>query len=144
MATSDHATLSTPGGDTEFSPADGDGFYLTLDTTGFDQGPIRATVDDKPQTGGGIIHPFFGGPRRPTVVAQYLILAGSIDDRDAAIDDLVAQLDSIRDADGTWTQHRVGGDRSLTVRCEIPLVSSGGTQQKQVIFGLICADPNWS
>jgi hypothetical protein len=145
--------LSTPAGETWFNPGDGvDGFRLTTETTGFDQAGIRATVDDRSQTDGGIVHPFRKSARRLTIVAQYLIETGTIADRDDAFDALEAQLDSILAEDGRlFQEHFVAAGsppndsdtRWLVVRSEIPLVSSGGPQLKQAAFGLVAADPAW-
>jgi hypothetical protein len=117
---------------------------MTAETSGLDDAAIRAAVDDKPQTDSVIIHDFFGGAWRPTIVAQYKIAAGSFDDRDAAIKDLRTKLSSIRRADGTLTHHAAGGDEALTVRYEVALASSGGPQLKQVVFGLVSADSDWT
>ncbi len=147
MNRSDPMSLSTTVGSTEFNPTGtSDGFFLTDDSAGFGQAPIRAVVDDRPQTDGGIVHPARKGPRRLTIVAQYILNSGSIDDRDAAIAALIEQLDSILDGDGgIWTVHTSDGDLSLNpVRVEIPLVPTGGPQLKQVAFGLVAANPDWS
>lgn len=146
MNWSNPITLSTPAGDTQFNPegVDSDCFRLVADTSGFDMPAVRSVVDDRSQTDGAIVHDAFLGARRPTIVAEYLISAGTIEDRDAAFDALEQQLTSIIAADGTLTEHRPGGDRSVTVRCEIPLQSSGGPQTKRAVFGLVAAIPVWS
>lgn len=136
--------LSNGATSVDFNASDADGFCCTAETTGLDQAPIRATVEDRAQTHGGIVHDAKKGPRRITIVAQYLMNTTSIDDRDDAIEELIALLDSLLDTDGTLTQTTPGGDRTLTVRAEINLVSSGGPQAKQVLFGLVAADPDWS
>jgi hypothetical protein len=140
---SEASTLVTPAGNVSFNPASGDGFYLTPDCTGLDAAPIRIVVDDAAQTDGGIVHDAFDGARHALIVAQYLIDSGTIDARDAAIDDLETKLAAIRRADGTWTMTHRGTPRSLTVRCDIGLTSSGGPQLKQVTFGLVAASPAW-
>jgi hypothetical protein len=135
-------TLYTPAGSTVFNPpSGGDGFYCTQDTTGLDQAAVRSTVDDRGQTAGFIVHDGLEAGLRPTIVAQYKICTGSIADRDAAIAALVAQLRSIVAADGLLTRDTLDGERTLTVRCEINLQSSGGPQLKQVIFGLVSEQP---
>jgi hypothetical protein len=142
---SEPATLTTPAGSTDFNPVGGgDGFYLTVDTSGLDQPPIRSNDDDAAQTDGGIVHDKFKARRQPVIVAQYKIGTGTIDDRDAAFDALEAQLDSIMRADGTWTMTHRGTPRSLTVRCDVALTSTGGPNLKQATFGLVAANPDWA
>jgi hypothetical protein len=143
---SEPATLTTPAGSTDFNPVGGgDGFYLTVDTSGLDQPAIRSNDDDASQTGGGIVHDKFKSRRQPVIVAQYKIVSGTIDDRDAAFDALEAQLDSIltKAAPGTWTMTHRGTPRSLTVWCDVGLTSTGGPQLKQATFGLVAANPDW-
>lgn len=125
-----------------FNPsAGGDGFYLSLDTTGLlGQPAIRAVVDNRSQTDGAVVHPAKKGPRRPTMVAEYLINAGTLSDRDDAIAELVGLLNSLLTNDGTLTNTDTGD--TLTVRSEVPLDPSGGPQLKRVTFGLV-AEADW-
>lgn len=140
------ATLTTPAGSTSFNPGSGDGFYMTPDTTGYGQAPIRADVEDKPQADGANVHPGLRGGRPLLIVAQFLIVTGTIASRNAAIEALCDQLDSIVGGPtGTWTVTETGAAaKSLTVICDVGLVPSGGAQLKQVSFGLFAASPDWT
>lgn len=143
---SDRYTLATPAGTTDFNPSGADdGFFLTSDTSGLDDGEVRASVDDAPQTDGLLVHDALGGGMRPTLVAQYKISTGTIADRDAAFRALTLQLRSIRRADGTLTHHLPdGSSEALTVRYEVKIASSGGPQLKQAVFGLVSEADFWS
>jgi hypothetical protein len=143
-----YATLTVPGPATigfegTATEAANDGLVLT-NLTGVDQAPIRATIDDAPQTDGGLVHPFFYGARHLTVEGYVLPLgldAASQTERNGLMDDLILMLDSILRADGTFAWTPTGQtERSLTVRCDVP-VSFTGTRQKAFIFGLVAADP---
>jgi hypothetical protein len=132
------ATLTTPGGTLTFNPSSGDGYYVS-NITGLDQAPIRAPIDDKPQTDGGIVHDFFKGPRHITI--EGLVVASSASARNTSTDSLVTALDSILRADGTWTWTPSGQSlKTLTVRCDVP-VSFPGAFLKRFIFGLVAANP---
>jgi hypothetical protein len=146
MNWSDNYTLTTPAGTTEFNPAGGgDGFYLTADTSGLDDAAVRSSVEDKPQTDGFIVHPGKGAGMRPTLVAQYKLGSGTIADRDAAFRALALQLRSIRAVAGTLTHHNPDAStEALSVQYEVQLVSSGGPQLKQAVFGLVSAADFWS
>lgn len=127
-----------------------DEFYIT-NITGLDGAPIRAPVDNRPQTDGGLVHPFFKGPRRITFEGALMIRSTKIQDEIRIIRNdmealLIAALEDIKDADGTlsWTVQLTGGPdaRSLAVRNEIP-VEFSGIELKTFTFGLIAADPDW-
>lgn len=135
-------TLTDGSSTVTFNPSGGgDGFYLTADTTGLlGQATIRAVVDNRSQTDGAIVHPAKKGPRRPTIVAEYLIITGDIADRDDAIAGLVDLLDNLLTNNGTLTNVATGD--AITVRSEVPLEASAGPQQKRVIFGLV-AEYDW-
>jgi hypothetical protein len=111
---------------------------------GIAQAPIRAPVDDAPQTDGGIVHQFFYGPRHLTV--EGFVLPFAYDSSHAAtlwaaMDTLEQALGQILRADGTFSWTPPGQTaHSLTVRCDVP-VSFQGTFQKTYIFGLVAADP---
>ena len=138
-------TLSSSGGSVDFNPTDGsDGWYCTGDTTGLDAPDTRPVVDDKSQQDGYIVHQTLEGGMRPTIVAQYKINTGTVADRDTAIDDLLAVLRGMKNADGSLTQTLAAGARTLTVRYEVKLVTSGGAQLKQVAFGLVSEESTWA
>jgi hypothetical protein len=111
---------------------------------GIAQAPIRAPVDDAPQTDGGIVHQFFYGPRHLTV--EGFVLPFAYDTSHAAtlwatMDSLEQALGQILRADGTFSWTPPGQTaHSLTVRCDVP-VSFTGAFQKGFIFGLVAADP---
>ena len=152
-------TLTTPGGTISFNPTGIDKFnmlggpdeYYITRAPGLDGAPIRAPVDNAPQTHGGLVHPFYKGPRRVVVEGFLAIRSTRIQDnvrviRNEMEEDLRVALESILQANGTlaWTVELAGGPdaRSLTVRNEIPL-ECDGIEQKTFTFGLIAANPDW-
>lgn len=137
------ATLVTPGGTIAFNPTSPPGYINDASLcSGLDMVPLRVMVDDKPSTDGGIVHTGYLGPRRVILGGQLWAL--TITDRQALEDNLVAALESIMAADGTYqwvvTTESTSYTRSVTVRCEIALNTSGGFQ-KGYTFGLVAADP---
>src|SRR3989337_1851967 len=134
-------TLTTPGGTILFNNSGIDSFnaygadeYYISDIQGLDGAPIRAPVDNRPQTDGGLVHPFFKGPRRVTIEGALMIRSTRIMNsirvlRNEMEEDLRVALESIEAADGTlaWTVQLSGGPdaRSLTVRNEIPVEFRG-------------------
>lgn len=127
-----------------------DEFYIT-DVKGLDGAPLRTPFDNRPQTDGGLVHPFFKGPRHVTVEGALMIRSTRIQDdirkkRNDMEAQLIAALEDIQSADGTfsWTVQLTSGPdaRSLTVRCEIP-VEFTGIELKTFTFGLIAANPDW-
>lgn len=138
-------TLTTPGVDVTFNS--GSDVYRVTNLEGLDQAPIRAPVDDAPQTDGGIVHDFFHGPRYVTVEGLLLPADGSASARNTMEANLISALDAILRADGTlaWTPSGQSA-RSLTVRCFTPARFApwqGFPQFKTFIFGLVAADPTW-
>lgn len=147
--------LVTPGGTINFNDTGTDLFndygvdeYYITDIQGLDGAPIRAPVDNRPQTHGGLVHPFFKGPRRITVEGALMIRSTRIGNavrilRNQMEDDLFDALESILDVDGTLGWTPAGGSaRLLTVRNEIPL-EFRGIELKTFTFGLIAANPDW-
>ena len=139
------ATLDYGTGSVDFHGGGDIGAGLVLTALdGIAQAPIRAPIDDAPQTDGGIVHQFFYGPRHLTV--EGFVLPFGYDSSYAAsmwntMDGLVAALDQILRADGTFAWTPPGQTvHSLTVRCDVP-VSFSGAFQKQFIFGLVAGDP---
>ena len=140
------ATLNHGAGTLEFHGG-GSGVSTGLVLTNLDgigQAPIRAPVDDAPQTDGGIVHRFLYGPRHLTV--EGFVLPFSWDTSHAStlwdtMDGLVAGLDQILRTNGVFAWTPPGQTaHSLTVRCDVP-VTFTGTFQKAFIFGLVAADP---
>lgn len=145
------ATLSSAGGTVTFNDSTGDtGLHDADNCNGLDMPTIRATVDNKPQAPGGIWQPFLLGPRR-VVLAGEIIIRSAGDEAGylAAIaeweEDLRAALEGTLDDDDatySWTP-RDGDPRTITVRCEVPLVVTGKIV-KRYQFGLVAIDPTIS
>jgi hypothetical protein len=133
------ATLTTPGGTITFNPvAGGSGYYLT-NAPGLAQAPLRAPIDAKPQTGGAIIHPFLKDARHPTIEGFILPVVGPT--LVSMMDALVVALESIEQADGSWSWTDDGAAlKTITVRCEIA-VDYAGARPKTYTFGLVAGDP---
>lgn len=147
--------LTTPGGvilfnDTgtdQFNIFGADEYYIT-DIQGLDGSPIRAPIDNAPQTHGGLVHPFFKGPRHITIEGALMVRSTRVMNavvviRNEMEDDLLTALESILQADGTlaWTPQGEAA-RSLTVRYEIPC-EFRGISLKTFAFGLVAANPDW-
>lgn len=110
-------TLNTPVGSVVFNVeaalgSAADGGYLLLDRTACRMGAAaRATVEDVPQSDGGIVHPVFVGGYRVTIVVELLKEKISTDPACGALlvqllDSIMANLNSLRDAGGgrlLWT-----------------------------------------
>lgn len=142
-----YATLVVPEEVTvEFSGSGSDDGYKITNMIGVDQAPIRATIDPLPMGDGGVIHPFLLGPRHITV--EGVVLPAATNPTQAAacnelMDELIAALDAIVRADGTFTWSPTGvAARSLTVRCDVPVAFSGSSVKK-FIFGLVAGNPTW-
>lgn len=149
-------TLTTPANDIEFNnygfdrfnEAGGPNEYYITDIQGLDGAPLRTPVDNAPQTHGGLVHPFFKGPRVITIEGALMIRSTRVGNavriiRNAMEADLFTALEAIIDADGTlaWTPAGEGA-RSLTVRNNLPL-EFRGIEVKTFTFGLIAANPDW-
>jgi hypothetical protein len=123
-------------------PGTADYYWLT-NVVGLDQAPLRVTQDDKPQAPGAILHTSIRGPRHITI--EGLVVANSsVANRNTKCDSLRAALEAIENADGTWAWTPTGQtSHSVTVRCDIPIVYSGGQGggPKSFIFGLVAANP---
>ncbi len=137
-------TLTTPGGTITLNSGSSDEYYLDPDACdGLDQAPIRAPRDKAPRTHGGIVHSFYKDARPVTLAGVLHNRTGTVAARNTMEDSLRTALDSILQANGTLTWTPTGGGaRSLTVRCEIPLKTSGYFL-KRFIFGLVAANPNF-
>lgn len=141
-------SLVTPGPDITFSDTGTGDEYRLTDILGLDQAPLRAPVDDSPQTDGGIVHDIFKGPRHIVFTGLLLCRTGTSAARNTMEDNLISALDSILLANGTLSFTRSGGtSRTLTVRCDVPVVYatwSGFPNTKTFIFGLVAANPAFS
>lgn len=150
--------LVTPWGTISFNDSGIDKFmmygpdeYYITDIQGLDGAPLRTPQDNRPQTDGGLIHPFLKGARHITVEGALMVRSTRIQNEMRTIRndmeaDLIAALDSIYAADGTlsWTVGLSGGPdaRSLTVNQEIPVTFSG-IELKTFTFGLVAGNPDW-
>jgi hypothetical protein len=138
-------TLTTPGPDITFNDGSGDDYFLDpQQCDGLDMAPVRSTVDDRPQTAGGIVHDAFLGARIVILAGVILNTTGTAANRNTMEDNLRSALEAILTADGTlaWTPSGASA-RSLTVRCLIPLKTTGAWQ-KSFQFALVAADPDWA
>lgn len=137
--------LQTPSWVIQFNLDTGDTYVNDpQQCAGLDGAPIRATIDDRPQTDGGILHPFYKGARHITLSGTLLVRTAASDgsyvaNRSALEDNLVSACDELLNTDGTlsWS----GGLRQLTVRCDIAPTYTGSFQKTYVV-GLVAADPN--
>lgn len=134
-------TLTTASHTITFNQATGD-TYLNdpAQCAGLDGAPIRSTVDQKPQTSGGILHPSFYDARHITIAGTLLNRTGTVAARQTLEDNLIVALNDCLNADATlsWT-----GPHSITVRYEIAVAYNGGFQ-KSYVFGLVAANPTIS
>lgn len=138
-------TLTAPGPLTViFNAATGDA-YMNDPTqcAGLGQAPLRVTIEDAPQTDGGIGHTTRRATRRITIGGTMIIRsagddAGIVTARATMVDDLIAALEAIENADGTLSW--AGATKSITVRCEIPFDPTGA-MEKAYLFGLYALDP---
>lgn len=148
-------TLVTPGGTILFNNTGTDLFnvfgsdeYYITDIQGLDGPPIRTPIDNAPQTHGGLVHPFFKGPRHVTVEGALMIRSSRVMNtivtlRNTMEVNLLAALESILQADGTLSWTPLGQSaNSLTVRYEVPCEFRGVTL-KTFAFGLVSADPDF-
>jgi hypothetical protein len=150
-------TLVTPGDDIAFNDSGIDRFnqygpdeYYITDIKGLDGAPLRTPIDNRPQTDGGLVHPFFKGPRLITVEGALMIRSTRVQNsireiRNQMEHDLRAALDTIYNADGTlsWTIQLADDgpvSYSVTVRNNIP-VEYTGIELKTFVFGLVAANP---
>jgi hypothetical protein len=137
-------TLSTPWGDVDFNTRFEAEFFIS-ETDGLDGVPVRAPIEDAPQTDGALVFDFFDGPRHITIRGFITPPSGSVVDAVQTVngmtDALVAACKSIRRADGTFTYSPTGqGSRTWTVRCDVQPTTSGRIP-KEFMFGLVAADP---
>ncbi len=142
------ATLVTPGPTITFNAASGNTLYLDPEMcSGLDGGPIRRTIEDAPMTDGALVFPSRKGGRHIVIGGWVHVTTGATEsdyrtNREALVDNLRLALESIENADGTYTWTPIGGARALTVQADIP-VTTNGAFQKKFVFGLIAADPTW-
>lgn len=148
-------TLATPGGTITFNNGDLhtlDDLYWIAAIEGLDGAPIRAQIDNAPQTHGGIVHTFWRGPRhigfQGSILIQSVPWGGScLVERNDMEEDLRVALEStLQDNTGTLSWTPAGQSaRSLTVRCDIPVQYTPQEDYMIVgfVFGLVSADPDW-
>lgn len=135
-------TLVTPGPDITFNATSGDTYMLDpASCSGLDQAPLRTPYDDNPQAAGAILHDFLKAGR-PVALGGHLInTTGTAAARNTLEANLIAALEAIETADGTFTITPSGMTaKVLTVRCLVP-VTFAGAWHKTFLFTLIAADP---
>lgn len=131
-----------------------DDLYWISDIDGLDGAPLRAQIDNAPQADGGIVHTFWKGPRHINIQGDIIIQSvpfGSncLAERNDMEEALRVVLEEIIRADGTltWTPlgQGTGGQRSLTVRNDVPLDFSPTNNYitQGFTFGLVAANPDW-
>jgi hypothetical protein len=139
-------TLTTPGGTITFNS--GTDKYWINEIDGLDGAPIRATIDNRPQSDGGLVHLFFLGPRHVTITGTLIIDSqatetGYVTQRNTMEVNLLTALNSILRADGTLAWTPTGGSgKTLIVRNDAPL-QINGQWLKTFVFGLVAANPNY-
>lgn len=141
----------TPAGTITFNDDSANQFYIE-EIEGLDGAPIRAPIDNRPQTDGGLVHDFFKGPRHFTVSGTLLIQSTRIQTSIQAIrnqmeEDLFDAHASVQQADSTWSWTPLGlSARTLTgVRGDVPFTTRHIDNFLNVafFFGLVAADPDW-
>ncbi len=137
-------TLATPGGTLTFNQATGDTYINDPGgCSGLDGVPLRVTLDDAPQTDGGLKHKTFRSARHILMTGTLLTGSGSSTfvARNTLEATMTVAIDSLLNADGTlaWTVQG-GAPHSITVRTEMSAVYSGGLV-KSYAFGLYAANP---
>jgi hypothetical protein len=137
------ASLQTPVGTISFNPTGvATDYYFFTSIAGLDQAGLRTSFDPKPQAHGVIVHPTLRDARHITY--EGLVVASSVSNRNSMMDSLVAALESIEAQDGTYRWTPTGqSQKTLTVRCDQPIVYSGGLGggPKIFVFGLIAPNP---
>jgi hypothetical protein len=130
-----------------------DNLYWIGDIDGLDGPPIRAQVDNAPQTDGGIVHTFWKGPRhinfQGDIIIQSVPFGGPcLEERNEMEDALRGVLESIIREDGTlsWIPTGQFQTRSLTVRHDVPLDFSptNNYMTQGFVFGLVAANSDWT
>jgi len=137
------ATLVTPAGTISFNPTTpATDYYWLTDVQGLDGVALRAPIDNLPQADGGLVHDFLKEVRHVTI--EGMVVFSNAATRNAMCDALVAALDALQAADGTFSWTPTGqSTKSLTVRCDQQITGFRGTgfAPKQFMFGLVAADP---
>lgn len=133
------ATLTTPAVTLFFNSATKPTyFHDPAGCSGLDMAPVRATIQDAPTADGGIVHKAWLGPRHIALAGSFIF--DTLDARKTLEDNLILALESIVRADGTYAYAIGTQTRTLTVRCDVPLATSGYLQ-KRYLFGLVAAIP---
>lgn len=150
-------TLTTDAGTITFNDGDlgrgsEDDLYWISDIDGLDGAPIRAQVDNAPQTDGGIVHSFYKGARhvnmQGNIIIQSVPLGAACQSvRNDLEDALRLALASIIREDGllSWVPTGSISTHTLTVRNDVPVDFSpaDGYLTTTFTFGLVAANPNW-
>lgn len=145
MQFSSPASLVSIGGTVLFNQnyANGDN-YLVQAIDGLDGFPVRAPVDAKAQTSGGILHDFFAGPRHVTISGILVPGSSAVSRRNTMEKNLriVTRNMLLNDDEGffQWTPSG-SGTLSLVVKCDVQPTFPGSGVVKEFIFGLVAANP---
>lgn len=145
MQFSSPADLITPGGSVRLNQdyANGDRYFVTA-VDGLDGFPVRAPVDEKAQTDGGISHDFFAGPRHVTVTGLLIPGDGTASRRNAMEKTLRVRCRSmlLNGDEGRFEWYPAGdAAQSLSVKCDVQPTFPGEGMLKQFVFGLVAVNP---
>lgn len=127
-----------------------DDVYWIQNINGLDGAPIRAPIDNKPQAFGGIIHPFFMGPRQITFEGVILIQSVPFGGACLAVRnqmeiDLRRVLENMMTQDGLLTWTPTGqAVHTLAIRYNVPIEYSPAENYaiKAFTFGVVAEQPD--
>ena len=144
-------TLTTPALTITFNDGSDDQYFID-EISGLGAPVLRTPQDLVPLGDGGLIHPFWKGPRRIGIDGRLLILNKStmndiLTQRNIMETDLEDALESILRADGSLVYTPYGeAQRTFTVRYEVGLEFVHGDNYRTVkfTFGLVAGEPDWA
>lgn len=132
--------LATPAGTITFNALTGDAYmHDASNSAGLWLAGARASMDDRPQAHGEIVHPTLLKGRHLTCGGIILPRDGGFTARNAMMVTLGNALVSILDADGTYSVTVDGTTYSFAVRCEIAAPFTG-LSIKTYLFGLVAGE----
>lgn len=140
-------TLSTDSFDIDFNEVlDNGGMYIMQDTSGLDGVPVRAPIEDAPQTDGALIFPSFDEARHITLQGFLDQGTGGLTNRNQMELDLIQACYEIKAPnEGQLIYSPTGmAPRTYTVTCDIQPTFPGKTVLKEYIFGIVAADASYS
>jgi hypothetical protein len=150
-------TLTTPVSTIVFNDGelkDGTDKYWIQIVHGLESAPLRTPIDPAPQNDGGLVHPFFRGPRNVVIEGAFVTESvgfpksglACLQRQNEMEDDLLEALESIVAADGTLAWTPLGlSSRSLTVRMNVGLETTPAESYvlRNFVFGLVAGNPAW-